>query len=132
MYFGHLKAYRTDLVREVGGFRPGFEGATDYDLALRLAERTDRIRHIPKVLYHWRAARDSVARTTRTKPYSLESGRRAVAEACHRGMEGSKFSIVRDTAFKPTLGPSKPNFAMTDLLLFAFRGRADLLNPLGE
>ena len=59
-------------------------------------------------------------------------GARIVAETFHRAMEGSKFSIVRDTAFKPTLGPSKPNFAMTDLLLFAFRGRADLLNPLGD
>ena len=59
-------------------------------------------------------------------------GARIVAETFHRAMEGSKFSIVRDTAFKPTLGPSKPNFAMTDLLLFAFRGRANLLNPLGD
>jgi hypothetical protein len=59
-------------------------------------------------------------------------GARIVAETFHRAMEGSKFSIVRDTAFKPTIGPNKPNFAMTDLLLFAFRGRANLLNPLGD
>jgi hypothetical protein len=59
-------------------------------------------------------------------------GARIVAETFHRAMEGSKFSIVRDTAFKPTLGPSKPNFAMTDLLLFAFQGKANLLNPLGD
>jgi glycosyltransferase involved in cell wall biosynthesis/GT2 family glycosyltransferase len=84
MYMGHLKVYRTALVRGVGGFRAGFEGATDHDLALRLAERTDRIRHIAKILYHWRAARNSVARTSRTKPYSFESGRRAVEEAVRR------------------------------------------------
>jgi hypothetical protein len=59
-------------------------------------------------------------------------GARIVAETFHRAMEGSKFSIVRHKTFKPTLGPSKPNFAMTDLLLFAFRGRANLLNPLGD
>ena len=97
MYIGHLKVYRTALVRAAGGFRPGFEGAADYDLALRLTERTDRVRHIPKILYHWRAARNSVARTTRTKPYSLESGRRAVEEAVGRrgiaaGVEQPEFA----------------------------------------
>jgi GT2 family glycosyltransferase len=84
MYFVHLKVYRATLVRAVGGFRAGFEGATDYDLALRLVERTEHIRHIPKILYHWRAARNSVARTTRTKQYSFEAGRRAVGEAIAR------------------------------------------------
>ena len=59
-------------------------------------------------------------------------GARIVAETFHRAMEGSKFSIVRHKTFKPTLGPSKPNFAMTDLLLFAFQGKANLLNPLGD
>ncbi|TMA10110.1 MAG: glycosyltransferase, partial [Deltaproteobacteria bacterium] len=51
MYFGHLKVYRTALVHAVGGLRTGFEGSADYDLALRLVERTQRIRHIPKILY---------------------------------------------------------------------------------
>ena len=74
MYIRHLKVYRTELVRAVGGFRPGFEGSADYDLALRVAERTGRIRHIPRILYHWRAARDSIARTTPAKPYSVRGG----------------------------------------------------------
>jgi len=59
-------------------------------------------------------------------------GARIVAETFHRAMQGSKFSIVRNTAFKPNLGPNKPNFAMTDLLFVAFRGKANLLNPLGD
>ena len=42
MYIRHLKVYRAELVRAVGGFRPGFEGSADYDLALRLAERTEQ------------------------------------------------------------------------------------------
>lgn len=52
----HLGVYRTSLVREVGGFRVGFEGSQDYDLTLRILRRTsaERIRHIPHVLYHWR------------------------------------------------------------------------------
>ena len=47
-------------------------------------------------------------------------------------MEGSTFSIVRDTNFRPSLGPNNTTFRMVDLLLFAFRGRAALLNPNGD
>jgi GT2 family glycosyltransferase len=49
---GRLAVYRTDLVREIGGFRPGLEGALEYDLALRIAARSTRIGHIADVLYH--------------------------------------------------------------------------------
>jgi hypothetical protein len=47
-------------------------------------------------------------------------------------MEGSQHSIVRDTAWRPTLGPNSSTFRMVDLLLFAFRGQKALLNPLGD
>ena len=49
---------RTERVREVGGFRSGYEGAQDWDLrhAHRRAHvRPTHIRHVPHVLYHWRA-----------------------------------------------------------------------------
>lgn len=52
----HLGVYRRALLEKVGGFREGFEGSQDYDLALRCADATvpARIHHIPTVLYHWR------------------------------------------------------------------------------
>ena len=61
-------------------------------------------------------------------------GGRIVAETFHRAMEGSAHSIVRDASFRPTALVTNPGdrFNMTDLLLFAFEGRADLLNPLGD
>ena len=59
-------------------------------------------------------------------------GARIVAETFHRAMEGSRHSIVRDTAWRPTLGPNSSTFRMVDLLLFAFRGQKALLNPLGD
>ena len=61
-------------------------------------------------------------------------GGRIVAETFHRAMEGSAHSIVRDASFRPTalVTNSGDRFNMTDLLLFAFEGRADLLNPLGD
>ena len=59
-------------------------------------------------------------------------GSRIVAETFHRAMEGSTFSIVRDTNFRPSLGPNNTTFRMIDLLLFAFEGQAALLNPNGD
>jgi hypothetical protein len=59
-------------------------------------------------------------------------GGRIVAEVFHRAMEGSRISIVRSPSWRPTLGPDRSTFRMTDLLLFAFEGKADLLNPLGD
>jgi hypothetical protein len=57
---------------------------------------------------------------------------RIVAETFQRAMEGSEFSIVRDPTFKPSLGPNNTTFRMVDLLLFAFEGKANLLNPVGN
>lgn len=52
----HLGVYRSSLIRKIGGFREGFEGSQDYDLALRAVNccREAEIQHIPSVLYHWR------------------------------------------------------------------------------
>lgn len=58
-------------------------------------------------------------------------GGRIVAEVFHRAMEGSRNSILRDPSWRPTLGPDAKTFRMVDLLLFAFEGKAELLNPLG-
>jgi hypothetical protein len=59
-------------------------------------------------------------------------GARIVAETFHRAMEGSTSSIVRDPAWRPTLGPDNNTFRMVDLMLFAFEGKKALLNPLGD
>jgi hypothetical protein len=58
-------------------------------------------------------------------------GARIVAETFHRAIEGSQASIVRDPAWRPTLGPNSTTFRMVDLLLFAFEGKKSLLAPLG-
>ncbi|MBU3721254.1 MAG: glycosyltransferase, partial [Burkholderiaceae bacterium] len=52
----HLAVYRTELVREAGGCRIGFEGSQDYDLMLRIVDRSSdaQVVHVPRVLYHWR------------------------------------------------------------------------------
>lgn len=84
MYTGHLSVLRTSLVRAVGGFREGFDGSQDHDLALRVTEQARRIVHVPQVLYYWRAVSGSTALDPEAKPYSWEAGRRAVAEHLER------------------------------------------------
>ena len=84
MYMSHIKVVRRSLFLDLGGFRIGFEGAQDYDFALRMSERARRIVHIPKVLYHWRVVPGSTAASGDAKPASFEAGRRAVAEALER------------------------------------------------
>ena len=68
MYVGHLLAVRRVLIEEVGGLDPAFDGAQDFELLLRLSERAREIRHVPEVLYHWRAIPGSVAAGEDQKP----------------------------------------------------------------
>jgi len=83
-YTAHFRVIRRQLISVVGGIRDGFDGAQDYDLALRISERTQNVAHIPRVLYHWRASPQSVAGNPDAKPYVYEAGQRAVAEYVSR------------------------------------------------
>jgi GT2 family glycosyltransferase len=77
-YICHFVTVRRETLREVGGFRSEFDGAQDYDLLFRIIERTQRIYHVPRVLYHWRRSDGPTADNIRRKPHSLEIGRLAV------------------------------------------------------
>jgi GT2 family glycosyltransferase len=78
----HLGAYRRELVLELGGFRPGLEGSQDWDLALRVVERSEsnQVIHLPRILYHWRASQGSTSLAPSEKTYAATTGRRAVAD----------------------------------------------------
>jgi GT2 family glycosyltransferase len=91
----HLGVYRRSLLQQAGGFRIGFDGSQDYELLLRCIEQTspERIRHIPYVLYHWRAIPGSAAHSADSKPYAWEAGRRAILE--HLGRRGIKADVGR-------------------------------------
>lgn len=89
--FCHLGVYRRSLVEQVGRFREGYEGAQDHDLVLRCADATtlERIRHIPRVLYHWRAVPESTAAGLSAKPYAATAGQRAIEDHLRRrGIKG--------------------------------------------
>ncbi|MDA3896717.1 MAG: glycosyltransferase [Desulfobacteraceae bacterium] len=61
MYVGHLLVVRRDLALELNGFDPAFDTIQDYEFMLRVSERTQRIRHVAKILYHWRKVPGSYA-----------------------------------------------------------------------
>jgi GT2 family glycosyltransferase len=84
MYTCHLFVARRALVLDVGGFRKGYEGAQDYDLLLRLMERTSNIGHIPRILYHWRKLPESTASTQTAKPWAEDAGRLALEDYVRR------------------------------------------------
>jgi O-antigen biosynthesis protein len=89
MYTCHLSVLRRSLVEEVGGFDPGFEGAQDWDLVLKVTERARAVVHVPRVLYHWRGIEGSTADTGEgggetAKPWAFEAGARAIQAHCER------------------------------------------------
>ena len=80
MYIGHLAVYRRSLIESICGFRSEYDGSQDYDLALRATVGTDRVHHIPRVLYHWRKVPGSAAGVTDAKPWGLSAARRALED----------------------------------------------------
>lgn len=99
----HFAAYRSELVRRVGGFRAGLEGSQDYDLALRILERSsrERIHHIPAVLYHWR-------RKSRLQSFSETEPDRCVI-AARRALSDHLDSIGIDGVVAPA--PALPQWS---------------------
>ena len=88
-YMSHLGVLRKSIMDEIGGFRVGYEGAQDYDLYLRFTEKTNKIYHIPKILYHWRMIPGSTSMEIDNKNYALERGRMALQDALERrGIKG--------------------------------------------
>src|SRR5215212_7484274 len=78
MYVGHLLVVRRHLLSALGGLDSAFDGIQDFELLLRLIEQTERIHHIPEVLYHWRAIPGSIALGESEKEGVVELQARAV------------------------------------------------------
>lgn len=106
MYICHLLVMKKTLFDELGGFRTEYNGAQDYDLMLRLSEKTTRIYHIPKILYHWRESEQSTALNPDSKPYAHDAGLKALDEHLKRKYgenayaEDSGMTFVYNARFK--------------------------------
>lgn len=95
-YITHLSVIRKSILNEIGGFREGYEGSQDFDLFLRVANRTNKIMHIPKILYHWRMHINSAAMSVNQKPYAYISGEKALEDYFKQKGEVAEVSMLRD------------------------------------
>ena len=83
-YICHIFVVKRTLFNNLGGFRSEYDGAQDYDLILRCCESTDKICHIPKVLYHWRAFENSTAGNPESKNYAINASVKALEDHYRR------------------------------------------------
>lgn len=108
-YFCHLVVVKKEILNKAGLLNHEFDGAQDYDFVLRCVEVASKIKHIPKILYHWRAHKDSTAENPESKDYAFKAGARAVQahydrvgikanveETIHKGIYRSKYILQAD------------------------------------
>lgn len=103
-YICHLTVVRRSLMKKVGGMRKNFVGAQDYDLFLRLTEKTKKIKHIPHVLYHWRKVPGSTSLFYSYKGYADKNAKKALFYTGKRrkgnwkvakGLAPTSFRVIR-------------------------------------
>ena len=130
----HLGVYRRSLLVDIGGFREGFEGSQDYDLAMRAinASRPEKIRHIPAILYHWRKGSTDSSFSQEQPQKCADAARRAKAD----------YLAARNERGEVVENPLAPNFdrvrrqipsppPLVTLIVPTFN-RHDLLGPCIE
>jgi len=91
-YITHLSCFTKELFDEVGGFRSKYDGSQDYDLFLRMSEKTNNIHHIPKVLYHWRTLESSTSANSQAKPEAINRSKELLEETLQR--RGIKAKVI--------------------------------------
>lgn len=84
MYTCHFGVYEKKIIDEIGGFREGYDGSQDYDLVLRIMDKTQSIHHIPKILYHWRTVHGSAASAVGAKSYAYVAAKKALTDYIKR------------------------------------------------
>jgi glycosyltransferase involved in cell wall biosynthesis/SAM-dependent methyltransferase len=100
-YINHLTVCRKTLVDSVGGFRAKYNWSQDYDLYLRITEKTGKIFHIPKILYHWREIPESSASRVDVRPEALAKSVELLTETLQRrGIKGKVKKGLRPGTFK--------------------------------
>lgn len=129
----HLGAYRRDVVTEVGGFRPAFDGSQDYDLALRVIERVgiERVVHVPEVLYHWRILPGSVALADDEKTWAHDAAVRALEDHLDRTGTAASVEQVPGTRYRRVV-PDLPSPAPLVSVVVPTRDRPDLLGTFAD
>ena len=99
-YMCHFTVISKKIISEAGNFRSEYDGAQDYDLFLRCIEKTDRIGHVNKVLYHWRTVGGSTSGNPFNKEYAFDAGKRALQDYILRNnIKGVKVAQMEDPGY---------------------------------
>lgn len=98
-YICHFFVVRREIAERIGGFRPEFNGAQDYDFIFRCTEQAEKIVHIPRILYHWRVHSASTADNPASKMYAYEAGKRAIEGNLERSGVRGVVSLRQDYGF---------------------------------
>lgn len=130
----HLGCFRVETIRAIGGFRQGFEGSQDWDLALRVAARSHprQIRHLPFVLYHWRRSPTGDNFSTRSLATAAESARRAVRQALAAQGHDCIVIPIGLSSFQRVLWPLPLPAPLVSVIIAAGDGRGDLRRRIEE
>lgn len=108
-YICHLCCMRKSIVDELGGFRSEYDGSQDYDLFLRFTEKTNKIYHVPKVLYHWRQTKTSTAGYMGNKSYAYVAGKKALSDSLkRRNIEGEVLENPHVSTYLVKYGNNNP------------------------
>jgi GT2 family glycosyltransferase len=134
-YLCHLVVLRRDVL-PAEGLRQGFEGAQDHDLVLRATEAlTARdVRHVPRILYHWRVTPGSVSRTptlTQSIQHNIVTAVQGWLDrrGCSARAEPHSDSVGVSRMFSTRVRWQLPATAPKVSIIVPTRDRLDLLRP---
>lgn len=95
-YFCHFLMFSAELLQKAGGLRKEYDGAQDYEFVLRCVDAGAKVRHVPKILYHWRIHEGSTAGSSADKLYAFDKGCRAIEEHLKRCGEPGKAAVTEN------------------------------------
>ncbi|MBX5480938.1 MAG: glycosyltransferase family 2 protein [Myxococcaceae bacterium] len=125
-YICHFVVARADLVKALR-IREGFEGSQDFDFLLRLSEQSERVAHVPKILYHWRTSPISLSHDDEKLKAASRAGIRALQEHLSRKGESGEVTDPAPTNYRiryPVRGEPLVS------IIIPFKDRPDLLERL--
>lgn len=126
-YICHFVVVKKSIVDELSGLRDGYQGSQDYEFLLRLCERTQRVRHIPSILYHWRIVPTSVSREAAGLHAATSAGKRALGEHLQRQGITARVSFALSAEYRVRYAlKSRPLVS----IIVPFKDQPELLEQL--
>lgn len=122
-YITHMFVAKRSVVEAAGLLDERFNGAQDYDFILRCLEKTNRVVHIPRVLYHWRINSTSTAGNPNAKRYAYDAGALALQEHYERMGILAKAELSEDMGYYRTVWQKEERPLLSVIIMDAFTRR---------